>query len=87
MRAKQEDAKLTSPYEHIKNTSTCRAILTENKLETGRKTHTNKIVRKIHVELGRKGREAIRLIGTCALQRGHRRGGFHGLGNPSWGVV
>lgn len=85
--AEQEDTKLPSSHEHIKNISTHKTILTENKLETGRKTHTNKIVRKIHVELGRKGREAIRLIGTCALQRGHRRGGFHGLGNPSWGVV
>lgn len=26
------------PHEHIKDTSTCRAILTENKLETDRKT-------------------------------------------------
>lgn len=46
MRAKQEDAKLTSPYEHIKNTSTCRAILTENKLETGGKTYITKAVKK-----------------------------------------
>ena len=28
------------PHENIKNTSSCRAILTENKLETDRKTLT-----------------------------------------------
>ena len=36
--AEQEDMELTSPHEHIKNISTCGVILTETKLETGRKT-------------------------------------------------
>ena len=34
----QEDTEVTATHEHIKNAFTCRAILTENKLETGRKT-------------------------------------------------
>ena len=42
------------------HTSTCDAVLTENKLETGRRTDTAKALRKIHMESGRKGREAIR---------------------------
>ena len=36
--AEQEDMELTSPHKHIKNTSTCGTILTENKLETVRRT-------------------------------------------------
>ena len=36
--AKKEDIELTSLHKYIKNTSTSGAILTENKLETGRKT-------------------------------------------------
>ena len=56
------------PHKHSKNTSTCGAILTENKLETERKTQTTKVVRKIHTELGRKGREAIR-SGPASLGR------------------
>ena len=50
---------LTSPHKHIENTST---ILTENNLNTGRKTHTAKAVRKIHTDPGWKGRQAIRLL-------------------------
>ena len=34
-----KDMKLTSIHEHMKNTSTFGAILTENKLEIGRKIH------------------------------------------------
>lgn len=34
----EEDDELTSPHEHIKNASTCGAILTKNTPETGRKT-------------------------------------------------
>lgn len=32
------DVELTSPHEHIKNISTCATTLSENYLETGRKT-------------------------------------------------
>lgn len=56
----QEDAELTSSYEHIQNTSTCEAILTENKLDPGRKTHIIKDIRKSHTESGWKVKEAIR---------------------------
>lgn len=38
--AEQEDTKLPSSHEHIKNISTHKTILTENKLETGIKTIT-----------------------------------------------
>ena len=54
--AEEEDAGLTYTHKHMKNTSTCGAILTENKLETGKKA-----VKMIHTESTRKGREAIRL--------------------------
>ena len=58
--AEQEDAELTSPHKHIKSTSTCGAILTENKLETGKKTIMQpRLYRNIHTESGRKGREEI----------------------------
>lgn len=50
-----------TPHKHIGNTSIQAAIFIENKLYTGRQTHITKAVRKIHGELGRKGREAIRL--------------------------
>ena len=56
----QEDEELTSSYEHIQNTSTCEAILTENKLDPGRKTHIIKDIRKSHTESGWKVKEAIR---------------------------
>lgn len=50
-----------TPHKHIGNTPIQAAIFIENKLYTGRQTHITKAVRKIHGELGRKGREAIRL--------------------------
>ena len=46
----------TCPQEHIKNISTCEAILTENWLETGRKTlvkktkHTHEVIEWVYVE-------------------------------------
>ena len=47
-------------------------------------SYTTKVVRNIHTELGRKGRNQV---GTCAPGRGHRRGGgLHRLGDPPWGV-
>lgn len=39
--AEWEDSEITSPHKHIKNTSTCGALLTESWLETGRKTFYN----------------------------------------------
>jgi hypothetical protein len=50
------------PNKHMGNTSIQAAIFIENKLYTGKQTHITKVVRKIHGELGRKGREAIRLV-------------------------
>ena len=41
-----EDVDSNSLQEHIKNTSTCGSVLTENELETGRKAHTTKAVKK-----------------------------------------
>ena len=41
----QEDPEFTTPV-NISNRSTCREILTANKLETGRKTHITKAVKK-----------------------------------------
>ena len=49
------------PTNTLEITTIQAAVFTENKLDTGRKTHTTPGVRKIHGELGRKGREAIRL--------------------------
>lgn len=55
----QENAELTSFYEHIQNTSTCGTILTENKLDTGRKTHIIKAIRKSQADSVWKLREAV----------------------------
>ena len=41
----QEDPEFTTPV-NISNINTCREILTANKLETGRKTHITKAVKK-----------------------------------------
>lgn len=41
----QEDPEFATPM-NISNISTCREILTANKLETGRKTHITKAVKK-----------------------------------------
>ena len=59
--AEWEEAELTWPREHIKNTSTCGAILTKNRLETRTKTHIIKAVRKIHTESDRTGRKVVSL--------------------------
>ena len=46
---------------------------------------TTKAIRKIHAESSRRGREMIRW--DLHFRRDHRRGkGYHGLGDPSWGV-
>ena len=55
--AEKVDVKLTTHHEHTKNISRTGVILTENKLETGRKVHAAKTVRKVHTfHLERKGR-------------------------------
>ena len=46
--AEKVDVKLTTHHEHTKNISRTVVILTENKLETGRKVHAAKTVRKVH---------------------------------------
>ena len=43
----EEDMELTSPYKHIKTTSTCGIILTENELETGKELLYNKSCKKV----------------------------------------
>lgn len=59
--AEKKNMKLTSLHEHIKNTSICGVILTENQLETGRKTSiTTAVKKKDPHESGRKGRQVIR---------------------------
>ena len=70
----QEDAKLVSLSEHIKNTSTCGEILTENKLETGRK-----IIKAIKKDpqraSGRNKREVI--VSGPAPLGGNTEGGYY----------
>ena len=56
-----EHTELISSHEHIKNTPTQGAVLTENTLETSEKTPTIKTIREIYRELGRKGRETSNL--------------------------
>ena len=46
-----EDVDSNSLQEHIKNTSTCGSVLTENELETGRKENgTDEVVCKTEIE-------------------------------------
>lgn len=54
--AEKKNMKLTSLHEHVRNTSMCGATLTENYLETGRKTCSAKVLSKEDTELGRKRR-------------------------------
>lgn len=72
--AEWEEAELTWPREHIKNTSTCGAILTKNKLETGRK-----IIKAINKDpqrvSGRNKREVI-MSGPAPLG-GDTEGGYY----------
>ena len=61
-RERDQDGRAHGPpppprHEHIKNTSTCGVILTENKLETGRETYNQGC--KKDPQGNRKGREAI----------------------------
>ena len=69
----QEDAKLVSLSEHIKNTSTCGTILTENKLETGRKI-IKAIKKDPQTMPGRNKREVI-MSGSAPLG-GDTEGGY-----------
>ena len=48
--------------------STHGTVLTENKLETDRKTYTTKVVRKIHTESHpREGKKSYQILGTASL--------------------
>lgn len=65
--AEEEDAELTNPHKHIRNTSAPGAPITENK-DWQKDSYTINAIRKIHTELGRKRKETIRL--GPALLRG-----------------
>ena len=69
----QEETKLNSRYEHIKNTSTCGAVLTENKLEAGRKTLINQGCKERST--WKSGGEENRSGQDLCPRRGHRREG------------
>lgn len=45
--AEQKGVEFTSSHKHVKNTSTCGAVLTEYPLNAGRRCHTTKAARKI----------------------------------------
>ena len=69
---------LTTHYEYIKNTSTCGKILTKKLTGNWQKDFcTTKTVRKIHMESGGKGREAIRLR-PVLLENDRVKGRLHG---------
>lgn len=70
-------------HEYIKHTFTRRAILTENKLETGRKTHTIKAIKKIHTKSGR--RRAVSRLGPVP-HGGQRKRRMKKFQDPPWGV-
>ena len=63
----QEDPELTSPNKNIKTTTTYRATLVENDLNTSRTdgSFTTKVMPD-HTESGRRGREAF-LVATQPL--------------------
>ena len=79
----EDNEELTSPHERVKNTSACGAVLTENQLETSRRTC-------VHPGLWQKESHGVKQEGrrsdqheTCAPQTGHGRGGRrHKLGDP-----
>ena len=52
--ADKKNMKLTSLHEHVRNTSMCGKIFTENYLETGRKTCTAKALSKERHRTGQK---------------------------------
>ena len=74
--------KFTSPYKHIKRTSTWGTILDKNWLETGSKTPV-KQPRVIHTESGREGRETM--LGPVS-QEGTEEKGDYTCRDPPWGV-
>ena len=63
----QENVKLTYSYRHIKNTSTCGTILTENQLETGRRSLIQPKLQEIspHNQAGCAGWLEIRTERDC----------------------
>ena len=76
--------KLTSPDEHIKNTSTCGTTVTENwKLAEG--LLYNQGSKKDTQVIRWEGKKSNR-TGTCASGRGLRGKGEYTGGHPPWGV-
>ena len=63
---------LTSPHEHIKNTSICGKILTENYLETARKTFVQPGFRKDRHRIGQEEKRSHQ-VGTYAPWDGTQR--------------
>lgn len=69
------------PPMHIKNTSTCGRVLTENQQEAGRKTPVWPRLLKIHTEFDWNGREVISALGRYSEEKRDCTGR-----EPSWGV-
>ena len=63
------------PQEHIKHTSTCGAVLTENNLETGRKTPVQPRLVKKDLHGVRYEEKQSNQVGTSVPRWGHRRRG------------
>ena len=81
----EQDTELTSSHEHIKNMSTCGAILTETK-DWKKDSPTTKSVKKDPYRVRQEGRTNYQ-VRTHACRRGHRRGeGYHKFGDPPWDV-
>ena len=91
--ADQEDVELTSPHKHIKNTSTCGTVLTENQLKASRRSLIQPKLKERfpHNWVGQKkkviGTGPVPLGGSCG--RGKARMGspsplesLHQLGGP-----
>ena len=77
-----EDVELNYPQEHNKNTFICGRILTG---DWQKDACTTKAVRKIHTELGGKGREEIRL-GPVSLGGDLEVKGDYMDRQPPWGM-
>ena len=84
--AEWEEAELTWPREHIKNTSTCGASNSHCK-QTGdwqKGSSRTKAVNKDLHRVGQKERRSDQL-GTHIPRRGQRRAGdYHGVGDSPW---
>ena len=81
----QKVMELTLSHEDLKNTSTCGEILTENKMETSRKTLYCLGDKNDSHRIGQKGKKSDQ-VRPAQLGRGDAQDGeSHGLRNPSWG--